>query len=262
MDDRAGKTYWEENWKTATIPLLYDLKTRNFKNWVDCAFLSVFDKILCIGTTHNAIEIGCGNSVWLAYLARDRNLEVDGLDYTDIGCETARNILNHYNAQGTVHKGDLFSAPENLRNNYDLVFSNGVAEHFDDTASCIRGCADFAKQGGYILTTVPNMKGIIGVIQKYLDRRIYDVHVPLNIRDLKSAHEKAGLHIIEAGYFVSLNLYVLNDEKYRKHFWYPLLRAAFVLPTKTVWLLEKMGLKIPPSSFLSPYIYVIAKKGQ
>lgn len=258
--DRAGKEYWEDNWKDAYTPPLYNLDSRTLKNWVDHAYLDIFDRAIKNFSIQSVMEIGCGNSIWLAYLARLRNLSVSGLDYTDIGCKTAEKILAQNNVSGKIHKGDLFDAPTALRDQSDLVFSNGVVEHFDDTASCVVGCASFAKPDGFVLTFVPNMSGLVGILQKYIDRNIYDVHVPLDLKDLQTAHTKAGLEIVDSGYFVSFNLYTVNISRHQQKIWHPLLRAAAGIPTRMIWWLETKGIKIPANRFTSPYIFVLAQK--
>ena len=59
---------------------------------------------------------------------------------------------------------------------YDLVFSIGFIEHFDDTADVIRRHVDLVKPGGTLFIALPNFRGLNGWVQKVFDRRNYDAH--------------------------------------------------------------------------------------
>ncbi|MBU0799837.1 MAG: class I SAM-dependent methyltransferase [Alphaproteobacteria bacterium] len=258
--DRAGHDYWAQGWDGAPVPPLHDLDTPGIRNWIDCQYFNIFKKVLRKGDGQSVIEIGCGNSIWLAYFKKYFDAAVCGLDYTETGCRTARAILERYGLEADVIEGDLFAPPANLRDRFDIVFTNGVVEHFENTADCISHCAAFARPGGVIVTFIPNLKGWMGAVQKRLDRKIYDVHVPLNLEDIRTAHTKAGLEIMEAGYLMPLNLYMLNPARLKDNPGYFFIRAFIALVTKTAWVLEMCGLRLPRNRALSSHIYVLARR--
>lgn len=258
--DRAGHDYWAHGWEHAAIPPMHDLDRPSLRNWIDVQYMQIFRKVFTPGHRQSVIELGCGNSIWLAYFRKYFDADVFGLDYTASGCRTAKSVLAHYSFEGAIIEGDIFAPSENLKNRFDVVFTNGVVEHFENTADCLSHCAAFAAPGGKVVTFIPNLKGWIGSAQKRLDKEIYDVHVPLDLDDLKRAHEQAGLKIIDANYLMPLNLYMMNTSKFKSRRWYAILRALLALPTKTVWILEFIGIKFPSSKALSSYIYAISER--
>jgi 2-polyprenyl-3-methyl-5-hydroxy-6-metoxy-1,4-benzoquinol methylase len=258
--DRAGHDYWAQGWENVSVPPMHDLERPSLRNWIDFQYMQVFRKVLPFGQKRSVIELGCGNSIWLAYFKKYFDAEVTGLDYTASGCRTAKSVLSHYGTDAEIIEGDIFAPAEDLKNRFDVVFTNGVVEHFENTADCLKHCAAFAKPGGKIITFIPNLKGIIGAAQKRLDRGIYDIHIPLDLDDLKRAHEEAGLTVVEGNYLMPLNLYMMNTSKFKNKPWYILIRALLALPTKCFWSLEGIGLKLPPNRALSSHIYIIAAK--
>src|SRR2546426_10662461 len=66
-----------------------------------------------------------------------------------------------------------------------------------------------------IITVIPNLAGVLGSLQKALDRSVYDVHVPLDRLRVAGAHREAGLEVIRCDYFLFANFCVLNVENWR-----------------------------------------------
>ena len=258
--DRAGQSYWDSVWAGAALPVARDLDRRSLRGWIDSHYLRVFRTFLPPGGHPDIIEIGCGNSLWLVYFNRYFNARVTGIDYTDSGCATARAVLDVHGVAGDIRRADLFSPPDDLKGRFDVVYTNGLVEHFEDTATCLRHCAAFARAGGHIVTFIPNLSGVLGAAQKALDRAIYDIHVPLDLPQLKRAHEDAGLEIVDAAYIMPLNTYMLNATRLNRGPWGLLARAAQALPARLAYLCESLGVKIPASRALSAYIYVIARR--
>ena len=258
--DRAGQSYWDNVWAGTILPVARDLDTPSLRGWIDSHFLRVFRKIIPPGGHPDIIEIGCGNSLWLVYFNRYFNARVTGIDYTESGCATARAVLDAHGVTGDIRRTDLFNPPDDLKNRFDLVYTNGLVEHFEDTAACLRHCAAFARAGGHIVTFIPNLSGALGAAQKVVDRAIYDIHVPMNLAQLKKAHEDAGLEIIDAAYIMPLNTYMLNATRFRDGFWRIPVRVAQALPARLAYLCERAGIKLPASRALSAYIYVIARR--
>ena len=41
------------------------------------------------------LEIGCGGSAWLPYLAKESGFEVYGIDYSELACQQAAQVLEN-----------------------------------------------------------------------------------------------------------------------------------------------------------------------
>jgi 2-polyprenyl-3-methyl-5-hydroxy-6-metoxy-1,4-benzoquinol methylase len=146
------------------------------------------------------IEIGCGNSMWLPFLARDFGWSVSGLDYTDIGCETARTNLREAGTSGQIWHRNLFEENADLSSRFDIVYSGGLVEHFDDPVPVIRRMAELLAPGGIMVTTVPNFKTIAIVVQRIVGPKMLAAHRLIDREELRRFHEEAGLATLSAEY--------------------------------------------------------------
>ena len=158
-----------------------------------------------------------------------------------------------------MYHADLFDPPQEIQGEYDYVVSFGVVEHFEDTADCLRSCAKFLKPGGKLITSIPNIAGIIGLIQRYVDREVYDLHMPLTKTKLFNAHREASLELQKCEYFMSINLGVVNSGSFSKNPYDKYLRRILSATSKGCWKLEQYALKIPENRFTSPYIVASAR---
>ena len=264
--DKAGEQYWTEVWKNIELPEAIDPHSGNINKYPYQKFHKYFKKVFQSHQTEGKLmlEIGCGNSVWLPYFAKEFKMKVYGLDYSEYGCRQTEKILERENVSGEIILGDLFSPPDDLIGKFDYVSSFGVAEHFLDTTDIISKFAAFLKPGGYLITNIPNMTGANGYVQKLVNKPVYDIHVPLDKNDLSTAINSAGLELINAEYLLSIGFPVTLKGKDKPN---PNLKLKknFVLTlsrfSKIIWLIEKVtGISMPEGKAFSPNIMTIAQK--
>lgn len=259
--DKLGKPYWDDLW-TGNLPAMVDPLLPGLASYVNRAQHRFFTKVIN-GITPRPVrllEIGCANSGWLPYFARQFGLEVWGVDYSEVGCERAREILARAGIAGRVVCANLFDPPADMVGRFDILASFGVVEHFEDTAGCLRACARFLKPGGVMITTIPNLRGIPGWLQKRIDRRIYDGHMALDRAQIIDAHCDAGLIECEAVYFLGVNLSALNLRGVRPRIVRRIGGGICHVISAGFWMLEERGLRVPPSKATSPFIFCVAKK--
>src|SRR5437588_8131675 len=67
------------------------------------------------------LEVGCGNSIWLPYVGRKTGVPVAGLDYSEAGCELARQQLAAEGVAGKIFCADLFQTDPIEVGRYDFV---------------------------------------------------------------------------------------------------------------------------------------------
>jgi SAM-dependent methyltransferase len=102
-----------------------------------------------------ALELGCAPGRILERLARAApHFTYHGLDYSRPGLEACKKALADAGIQAELHEGDLWTTELALP--YDVVVSAGLIEHFDDPAAILRRHGDFAREGGWVIVTVPN----------------------------------------------------------------------------------------------------------
>ena len=265
--DKAGKIYWDSLWKEESTPKAFDPKAVGLNNYVNRRFHDYFHELFKGLNTKGKrlLEIGCARSVWLPYFAREFGFQISGIDYSEIGCKQTETVLREQGVEGNVIRASFFAPPKKLVELFDVVISFGVAEHFGDTAACIHAFSRFLNPRGMLITVIPNLVGLIGILQRLLNRKVYDIHIPMNLNSLWDAHESVGLVVIFCGYFISANFGVINlsgverdsaSFSLRKLVQFSLQQAA-----KAIWAFELIISPLPANRFLSPYIVCIAKKG-
>jgi len=200
--DLAGQAFWRDFWNRPAGRSFSHLSF-SFRTFSRLLF-----RYARRGT--RACEVGCGASVWLPALAM-RGVEAWGIDYSEVGVEMARRQAAALGATVTVVHGDVFDDTSLGADAFDLVFSLGLLEHFDDSAPLARRFRDLCRPGGYVITLVPNFAGIWGSVQQAVDRRVYDAHRVYTPADLDRAHVEAGLRPVQpAQYFGGIGPLVVN----------------------------------------------------
>lgn len=265
--DLAGKPYWESVWEGDVVPDPVDPRQRTLRNRLNVGFHEFFQGALSGMDTAAAslIEVGCGQSRWLPYFAREFGFEVAGVDYAGSACATAQAVLDKAAVPGTIVRGDLFDPPPSMVGQFDVAFSFGLVEHFADTAGAVAALSEFVRPSGLVITVIPNMVGLVGDVQRWFNRPVFDKHVPLDADTLGRAHREAGLDVISAGWFYSVNFGVVNlhglpagpVSSLKK-----LATTGLLGVTAVVWVLEGKGLRVPPNRWSSPYAVCVGMKGR
>jgi 2-polyprenyl-3-methyl-5-hydroxy-6-metoxy-1,4-benzoquinol methylase len=258
--DRAGRDYWEALWSEGAVARPIDPADDSRNNVPNKRLDEIFRRLFAAHGKHGArlLEVGAANSRWLPYFARQFGFEVTGIDYARVGCERARAALRAAGVPGRVVECDLFAVPAELVKAFNVILSLGVVEHFDDTEATIAAIKRLARPGALIVTVIPNMLGMIGFLQRTLNRPVYEIHKPLTPVSLRRAHESVGLDVLECDYFLSSNFGVLNLNGLNARSRSTALKAQLLLElsrlSKLVWMLESLGPRLPTSRWLSPYI--------
>jgi 2-polyprenyl-3-methyl-5-hydroxy-6-metoxy-1,4-benzoquinol methylase len=262
--NQFAKSYWNEQWKGTSLPSVVDVDPTLFRlaNHVDLVKHRFLTEVISQMTPrpHRLLEIGCGGSRWLPYFALQFGLEVSGIDYSEPGCRLARQLLTRAAVAGDIICADLFSPPAQMLACFDLVASFGVVEHFEHTAECLISCARFLRPGGTMITMIPNLRGLPGAMQKRIDRKVFEGHVPLDCQQLIEAHHEAGLRDCAGCYLLFLNLCALNFQRVRSRFIRCFGLAACQAVSKLFWCLERARIPLPPNRCTSPIIVCVARK--
>lgn len=261
MADKAGKTYWDHNWENKALPRAVDPRAKGLNHFVDQSFHAFFRETFSgMDTKEKTIlEIGCAGSQWLPYFAKEFGFKVCGLDYSERGCQQARQILAGEGVEGRIVCCDLFNPPQSMLASFDVVVSFGVVEHFDNTAGCLQALSEFLKPGGLAVTSIPNMVGLIGNIQKLVNRPVFDVHVPLDDRAL-AVHHTPSLTVLSCRYFLFVNWGVINIDNWKGRMFYRFGVRFRSWMSKGFWALEHLVPAFKPNRLTSPYINCVARK--
>lgn len=130
--DLAGIGYWDRNWASQHPPIIIDY------NFIYHPYLldKFFKKYLSFNGEYKFLKIGCGCGAWLVYFNRVFGYKVYGVDYSNKACELSRNNLRTNKAEGAILKEGIFMAGLK-KESFDVVFSSGFVEHFNDPAQAI-----------------------------------------------------------------------------------------------------------------------------
>lgn len=196
--------FWDEKWWAG-------LRPRKLRLYRDFDFETVRLLRECGGTKgRGVLEVGAGGSRVLPYLGRRFGCRVFGSDFSPRGCRLLQANLALQGVDGAVVCEDLFQsslAPAK----FDLVFSSGLIEHFDDTPGVIRQHLRLVKPGGRLVVIVPNLQGVQGKIVRRLAPPLWAAHRVLGPDELRDILHELGLVQIRSGYLGSFLIRILRD---------------------------------------------------
>lgn len=122
------------------------------------------------------IEIGGFPGLFSAYFYNHGIHDVTLLDF-HLKSELVRNLekINSLPPKSIkcIHT-DFFTFESDRK--YDIVFSSGFIEHFDDTQDVISRHVDLLSDNGQLLILIPNFLGLNGTIQRKLDKQNLETH--------------------------------------------------------------------------------------
>ncbi|KKP56614.1 MAG: hypothetical protein UR80_C0024G0010 [Parcubacteria group bacterium GW2011_GWB1_35_5] len=188
MKKLAKKEYWDSIYK--------DMGNRNkkhsyflsFRNWLkkhtrDYSNFLMWEVLLPKYLPENSnlkiIEIGCAPGKYLINFNRQFGFESYGVEYSEKGVETTRkNFLKEKLNPENIIKADFFDNEfqANNKEKYDIVFSRGFIEHFDNVKDVVNNHLNLIKSGGYIIISIPNLSGINKTLSKILNIDSFLLH--------------------------------------------------------------------------------------
>lgn len=229
----------------------------------DRRLMSLFNEYGKLSPQSEILEIGCGRSPWLPYLARTTGCRAVGLDIEPHAAELARANLAGAHVQGEILCRDAFDlqANEDLCNRFDLVYSLGVVEHLDDAPDKLNRLARYVKPGGQLLTLVPNLQGLNWMLQRLGSLRVLKAHVVYTAETLKNVHERAGLQTVESDYLGFMNAFLsssLGEQGLRQR----LHRACCRLFAVMAALWSRSAVPKPEWRWLAPLVFCVGRRAE
>lgn len=243
----TDRSFWSNYWESKS-GLAFPVG-RNY------LFHQQLSGIIAENRPQNAIELGGFPGYYAIFLKKHFNINSTLLDYF-VHPGILKDVL-HANslASGDIRviEADLFNYESNQQ--YDLVLSCGLIEHFHDTKDIIARHLSLLKPGGQLFITLPNFRGVNGWVQKKFDPENYEKHniSSMDIDLLRSVAGELELKDIKVNYFGGFSLWLENKDQVS-----PFTRAFL----KSLWLAGKLLTKTLrfESKQLSPYIVLHARK--
>jgi 2-polyprenyl-6-hydroxyphenyl methylase/3-demethylubiquinone-9 3-methyltransferase len=190
----------EEHWDA-----FYQRRTELIRTWSPRSYLEfLLDHLLSSevkrARPESILEVGCGDSVFLTHLgAKSGASRVCGLDYSKLGCELARTRLAASGQNGEIFCRDLFQTTASDIGQYDFVYSLGMVEHFSDLPAVVAKLCEFLKPGGVLVTEVPNLFSLYGLLCRIYQPRVMAKHRIIRYGHLTKAYRSSGLVDLRGG---------------------------------------------------------------
>jgi len=175
-------------------------------------------------TAKKILDVGCGEGVLGKQLKQSNNdIEIMGVEIDQKACETAKRNLD-LAILGDIEKIDL----PFKENYFDCVIAGDVLEHLVDPWDTLKKLKPFLKEGGLIISSIPNIRYYKVLIRlfrgywDYMDQGILDkTHLRFfSLINIKELYEGAGFKIkeirrnmVSARGFRILNYLSLNQLK-------------------------------------------------
>ena len=195
-----------------------------------------------------------------------------GLDYSESGCDEVKERLKCAKVEGDIYcedffniekEGGLFNGSELQK--YDLVYSLGVIEHFEDTKRIVKIFSKIVNNDGLIVSIIPNFSTFS--FSKFFcycyQPRLLDIHNLLSLEQLREAHFLDGFEVVESGYLGKFSMGIpswgvmprkIFGKNLEKH------RDIGNKVTKFVWNRMKNVQNYDGNSIFAPYIYCVIKR--
>lgn len=147
------------------------------------------------------LEVGCGTAIDSLYLGGKVEANLYASDLTVQALRVAQKIQEGFSASVKLLAADLLSLPFDT-GTFDLVFSQGVLEHFCDPTEAVKEQARVTKQGGFVIIDVPQTWNPYTLYKKYRLWRgdwPYGWETQYALPALKRLAENQGLRFNEVG---------------------------------------------------------------
>jgi 2-polyprenyl-3-methyl-5-hydroxy-6-metoxy-1,4-benzoquinol methylase len=200
----TDQSYWDAVWAGGEVPRVDPSRDphqreleRRFRRW--------------LGPGRRFLEVGVGGSAWPAWVARELGAEAWGIDFSWPGLLAAQRAADRAGVSVRLVEGDLFDAELLPKGKFDVVYSGGFVEHFEEPAPVMQRLAELLVGDGVVLTTVPNFGGLNGRLQRWADPACFARHVVFTRASLDGAHATAGLRPVEpARYLGAMDVASVN----------------------------------------------------
>lgn len=241
MNEFTSRETWISYWKNKEIR-----KIDSFP------FFNLIPERLLQKSGAKLVEVGGFPGLLLASLASSlRNPSLTILDYFILP-EKVREVeqvcdLEHKSIREV--QLDILGNEKHFEEKFDFVCSFGLIEHFNDTELILNKHIELCEDGGCVLLTFPNFRGINGFFQRIFDKENLEIH-NLKMMDKSLISEilvkQKTIKNFEVGMFGKPMVW-LEPEKMKNFFTRGLIKFSNKLLKQ---------LRVNDSLFFTPYFYI------
>lgn len=263
MDSKASPLTDESYWTTLWDGQQY--KVRHLR-WVYVAnrhLAKLFQRALANLENPTLIELGCADSLWLPYLAKNYDCECYGIDFSELGCQLVQRNLALAGVNGTILCEDIFTYVKTHIAKFDFVYSMGLIEHFTSPQAVLEEMYTLLKPGGTMLTIIPNLRGMYTPIARIASPKLLATHRVIPPTTLAELLRNVGFQVTEFGYTGGpLKLSVVDYSPWRAVIgkWGHEVLCKCVNLTDIIVGNFMAALRVPNQQLTSPYVYALCTK--
>lgn len=239
--------YWDQRW-SGREPLKYSAPP---------PWHTTVARFLPRRTDWTLLEIGCIPGGMLVYFHKEFGYLPAGLDYVDQLDQVRATLAANDCPEAELFRADLFTFEPPRQ--FDVVFSNGFVEHFEDYMPAIRKHDEALKPGGYLVITVPNYTHLQYYLHAVFDgpnlrNHRFEIMKP---RVLRQAVESCGLEVLYCRPVTTFDFWVVHRGGGLRRF---LARACEGAADRVQRGLQLLHLNDLPNVWLSPNVLCVARK--
>ncbi len=176
------------------------------RSYIQRIIAQAIAKCLRLAHPRRILEVGCGDSIWLSWLASLSNAAITGLDYSPRGCRLVEDRLAQAGRKGRVICGDLLTIAANDVGQHDLVYSLGLIEHFTNLDHVLGRLRGMVAPGGHLLSVVPNFDSIHGDMTRFWQPLHNRGYRRLRISEVRDAYRRLGLTEVRTWFIGAFSL--------------------------------------------------------
>jgi 2-polyprenyl-3-methyl-5-hydroxy-6-metoxy-1,4-benzoquinol methylase len=207
------------------------------------------------------LEIGGANGNFLKNIYFLGNCKVTSIDFSKKGNKLLKKNFEKDNIK--PHKiitADFLKY--SVKDKFDIVYSLGFIEHFNNPETIIKSHLKFLKKNGLLILGLPDLSSLNGILLKNLDRDFYNKHniKIMNSEFFKNIQTQIDCKLISFAKISSYEPNMISYKKNEKNFFLTIF--FFRTVAKFFHLLKKIYFfKIFNLELFNSYILVVLKKG-
>jgi SAM-dependent methyltransferase len=232
MNSLTDKQYWDSFYLQKQKPsqsanneglcqkksIVERLRTTPFRGYADYLLWErIYPKFLSNKEGAKVVEIGSAPGKELVRMHKVFGLNPYGIEYSLPGVELNQSIFirNGLNPENVIHADFLAGQiDKKFMCFFDVVFSNGFIEHFDNPEEVVCKHVNLLKKGGLLIIGIPNLRGLNRAMQYFFERSLLRMH-NLGIMEKEKftqLFDKELLSIEYCGYYgtFNFNLFIAN----------------------------------------------------
>ncbi|MEZ5308586.1 MAG: hypothetical protein R2684_15685 [Pyrinomonadaceae bacterium] len=159
VETLTDREYWEGYWEKGIHEVPEEIALIDNK-YADALYYP-FRKFIDSSKPISALEIGGAPGLFVSGLTKMHpNLKPGVLDYTDRGVNETKAVSEKFGINIAIHKKDMFVDDLSDLPPYDVVYSLGVVEHYEDLELSFDKHLECAGPGGIVIFGLPVFLGI------------------------------------------------------------------------------------------------------